>query len=103
MHDADDYAGIEADPADARQVDVLVALPQAKDEPEERGEQVSAPRGDGNARRLVIHPDGPDLRDGHQHAEYRHEAEDAPQKSIRLAAQSGSGDGIGSHASSWCT
>src|SRR5687768_11046506 len=46
---AGDHGRVEKDPADAREVDVLVPLVHAVREPQERGEQVSAPGQHGDA------------------------------------------------------
>jgi hypothetical protein len=59
---AGDDGDVERDPADARQVDVPVVLLQAVPEPEQRREQVGAPRHHRDARGLAVHPDRQDLR-----------------------------------------
>src|SRR6267143_108575 len=72
-----DHGAIEADPPYAWQIDVLVALLYAVPEPQDRREQVRAPRGNRNASGFVAQPDGEDLRDGHQQGEHRHASEQA--------------------------
>src|SRR5881396_3480174 len=56
-----DHGAIEADPPHAWQIDILVALLYAVPEPQERGEQVGAPRGNRNAGGFVAQPDREDL------------------------------------------
>jgi len=85
----DDDGAVERDPADAGQVDVPVALGEPVPEPENRREQVRAPRSDGNAGSLMTHPDREDLRNRHQQGEYGHAAQHAAQRRIRVATIGG--------------
>ena len=61
------YRTVEQDPADARQVDVLVTFPQTVEKPNKGRKEVGAPRHNGYSSRPAVYPDGKDLRDGHQH------------------------------------
>src|SRR5215831_6177203 len=56
---AHDHGRIQADPADAGEEDVLVALAQSVPEPEQGREQVGAPGEQRDARGLMSDPDDP--------------------------------------------
>src|SRR6266851_238191 len=84
-----DHGAIEADPPHAWQIDVLVALLYAVPEPQDRREQVGAPRGNRNTGGFVAQPDREDLRDGHEQGEHRHAPQQPAQSRFLLSRGSG--------------
>src|SRR5258706_6397888 len=94
---ADDHGRIQANPPDTRQIDVFIALLQPVPEPEDGGKQISAPRNYGNAGGLMADPDGPYLRNRHQHGEDRHAAQDATKNRIGERSMAGGSCGVLGH------
>src|SRR5215831_3472487 len=65
----DDDGDVESRPANAWQVDVSVAAAQAVPKPQDRREQIGAPRQDRYAGGLVTDPNGQHLGNRHQQGE----------------------------------